>query len=231
MSHPYPGLLIAFEGIDGCGKGTQIELAYEWLTRNDWGHRVVLFKQPGGTALGDKIRDILFKDPTTHNMDADAISLLYLASHLQGVADIVLPALAEGKVVLSDRWDLYSGTVFGDFALDRPVSHNVQDCRRRMHKVTPDLTLLLHGEVITLMERAHGRTGEKHQAGKVWAPDGFKMQKMQTSYETILTHGQDRSALAKIRADIGSPLEIFERVKDRILIAITTKFNIEDQAA
>jgi len=100
------GVLITFEGIEGCGKSTQAGLFSDWLTHR--GIDCVLTREPGGTALGEQIRKILLH---LSNTDIDPLSelLLYLASRAQIVREVIIPSLKAGKVVLVDRF--YDSTV------------------------------------------------------------------------------------------------------------------------
>jgi dTMP kinase len=98
---PATGLFIAFEGVEGSGKGTQIGMADEYLRSQD--ADVLVTREPGGTAVGESIRDILL-DPKTGKVDARTEALLFAASRAQTVTNVIRPALAEGKIVLCDRY-------------------------------------------------------------------------------------------------------------------------------
>jgi len=95
------GLFITFEGIEGSGKSTQINLLYEKLKAE--GHDPVITREPGGTMIGRKIRDILL-DPEHDMMDYRTEILLYAADRAQDVKENIAPALAKGKIVLADRF-------------------------------------------------------------------------------------------------------------------------------
>ncbi len=92
---------ITFEGVEGCGKSTQIALLGEYLTAQ--GHTVVLTREPGGTPIAEAIRALLL-DPANTAMSASAELLLYEAARAQHVDERIRPALAAGVVVLCDRF-------------------------------------------------------------------------------------------------------------------------------
>jgi dTMP kinase len=98
---PATGLFIAFEGVEGAGKGTQIDLLEAHLRRE--GHDVVVTREPGGTPAGERVRDIVL-DHGTGRLDARAEALLFAAARAQTVSHVIRPALAEGKIVICDRY-------------------------------------------------------------------------------------------------------------------------------
>ena len=134
-------LFITFEGTEGCGKSTQIELLAERLRA--LGHRVRVLREPGGTPIGEEIRHTLKHSKNNEAMAAEAELLLMNASRAQLVREIIRPALAVGEVVLCDRFydstTAYQGHGRGlDLSLVKSViDFAVGDTR-------PNLTLLLH---------------------------------------------------------------------------------------
>ena len=92
------GRFITFEGINGAGKTTQIDALEAWLVST--GREVVRTREPGGTPLGEKIRAMLLND----DMDVTAETLLFFASRAEHIARVIVPALARGAWVLSDRF-------------------------------------------------------------------------------------------------------------------------------
>jgi dTMP kinase len=95
------GIFVTFEGIDGCGKTTQLARAKEALTT--MGVECVVTREPGGSAIGEKIRDIILS-PEHRAMCNSCEALLYLAARAQHVNELILPAVENGAVVLCDRF-------------------------------------------------------------------------------------------------------------------------------
>ena len=102
------GRLIALEGPDGSGKTTQIELLENYL--KELGYEVVRTREPGGTEISEKIRDIIL-DNANFNMSYMCEALLYAASRAQLVSEVIKPALRLGKMVICDRF-VYSSMVY-----------------------------------------------------------------------------------------------------------------------
>ena len=94
-------MFITFEGPDGSGKSTVIKAVYERLI-ND-GYSVILTREPGGTPIAEKIRDIILDNSNTA-LDARTEALLYAASRRQHLVEKIWPAIKEGKIVLCDRF-------------------------------------------------------------------------------------------------------------------------------
>jgi len=132
-------MFITLEGPDGSGKTTQARLLAGHL--RDQGHRVLLTREPGGTAIGDRIREVLH-DPANTAMQPVAESLLYSAARAQLVEEVIRPHLAGGGVVVCDRYSdstlAYQGYGRG---LDLETLHAIQ--RFATGGLRPDLTLLL----------------------------------------------------------------------------------------
>lgn len=150
------GKLITFEGLDGCGKTTQWRLLEKYLTAR--GVACVMTREPGGTALGLQIRAaVLGGDPGS--VEPLAELLLYAADRAQHVRRVVLPALAAGKVVLSDRFydatTVYQGCARG---FDRPLVAHLNELATGGLK--PDLTLLFDLDVALALSRTHKRGDE-----------------------------------------------------------------------
>src|SRR5438105_913263 len=96
-----PGKFIVFDGPDGCGKTTQMKLLMDAIQSQ--GLKIRRLREPGGTPIGEQIRDLLLSTKNT-NMDLRCEMLLYMASRAQLVQEQIRPALAAGEIVLSDRY-------------------------------------------------------------------------------------------------------------------------------
>ncbi|MCB5261154.1 MAG: dTMP kinase [Candidatus Cloacimonetes bacterium] len=133
------GKFITFEGIEGSGKSTQIKLLVDYLTEQQIPH--LSTREPGGTPIAEAIRKILL-DPLCAEMLPEAELLLYSASRAQHTGELILPALAAGKIVISDRYYdstcAYQGAAR---ALDSQVIELLNSFAT-FHTV-PDLTVLL----------------------------------------------------------------------------------------
>ena len=95
------GFFVVLEGPDGSGKSTQAKLLADKLTAQ--GLDVLLTKEPGGTAIGQRIREILL-NPANTGLDKKAELLLFAADRAQHIAEVIVPALKSGKIVISDRF-------------------------------------------------------------------------------------------------------------------------------
>ncbi len=103
------GVFISFEGSEGCGKSTQIQRLAQRL--RDDGYRVLLTREPGGTEIGEQLRHLLQHSKAGHAMAPETELLLFTASRAQLVREVIQPALAEGTIIVADRF-LDSTTVY-----------------------------------------------------------------------------------------------------------------------
>lgn len=145
-----PGLLISFEGSEGCGKSTQIRLLCARLERS--GRKVALMREPGGTAIGEAIRHLLQHAPEGADMCAETELLLFAASRAQLVREKIQPLLASGTVVLLDRF-LDSTTVYQGVARGLPRLSVDAINGFAVGGTRPDLTVLLDMEAAVAHER------------------------------------------------------------------------------
>ncbi len=155
-----PGFFLTFEGLDGSGKSTQLRRLASVLQGP--GLPVIETRQPGGTALGDRLRGLLVEAKTSTAIAPLAELAMMFADRAQAVAEVIAPALAEGKIVLCDRFtdstEAYQG---GGRMLGAPIVHALH--RELCGALQPDLTLLLLPPLEVSLQRARKRN-ERHEA-------------------------------------------------------------------
>jgi dTMP kinase len=200
---PATGVFIVFEGVEGAGKGTQIRRLEEYLRTA--GGDVLVTREPGGTELGEQIREVLL-DPKTGKLDARSEALLFAAARAQTVSSVIRPALSDGKIVICDRYVdsslAYQGWARGLGEAD-VLTLNVWATQG----LFPDLVILLHVEP----ERGLLRSTE--------APDRMEMEgqdfhaKVADAYLKIAEEHPERFVV--IDGD-QTPDEVFAEVKDAV---------------
>lgn len=142
-------LFFSFDGIDGVGKTTQLTLLCQWLS--EIGHEVVACRDPGSTALGEAVRKILLDSQTTP-IGRRSEMLLYMAARAQLVDEVISPALAAGKTVVSDRY-LLANVVYQGHAGGLDVGELWNIGRAATGGRMPDLTILLDMPVEAALRR------------------------------------------------------------------------------
>lgn len=152
------GRFLAFDGPDGAGKSTQRDLLAKQLEAHGIPH--ICCRDPGGTAIGERIRSVLL-DYDLRGMDARCEALLFMASRAQLVAEVIAPALSEGKTVLCDRF--VSSTCAYQGAAGFDPHRTIDLARLAIGDRWPDLTLIFDIDVAEGFERI-GR--KAHHAGK-----------------------------------------------------------------
>lgn len=154
------GYFITFEGIDGCGKTTQMNLLTEYLEKN--GYDVVITREPGGKGLGEKIREILLNYDGDVSSNAEAF--LFLADRAQNIENIVSPAVEAGKVVLCDRHTdstiAYQGYGRGVDIERLTMLNNLATGGKK-----PDLTIIFDIDIETSMTRVGREKDRMESAG------------------------------------------------------------------
>jgi len=142
-------MFFSFDGIDGVGKSTQMALFVDWL--RELGHDVVTCRDPGGTELGEKLRAILL-DKSDTPICRRAEMLLYMASRAQLVDQVIRPALAAGKTVVSDRY-LLANVVYQGHAGGLPVDDLWRVGQVAVDGIEPTLVYLLDMSVADAVRR------------------------------------------------------------------------------
>jgi dTMP kinase len=160
LSHTQRGRFITFEGLDGCGKSTQLKKLAAVLTAQ--GLPLVVTREPGGTPTGEKVRQLLL-DTSTSSLAPLAELALMFAARAQHIAEVIQPALAEGRIVLCDRFtdstEAYQG---GGRKLGSEAVLTLH--RILCGNVWPELTILMDSDVAMSVDRARRRN--QTQAGK-----------------------------------------------------------------
>jgi dTMP kinase len=145
------GRLIAFEGVEGAGKSTQVELLRQSLEKA--GHRVLTTREPGGTPVGEQVRSILLDPAST--LDARTEALLFAAARAQLVEQVIRPALERGEVVLCDRY-LHSSLAYQGAARGLGVEAVAAINRFATAGLLPDLVVLLRLDPAEGLARGRG---------------------------------------------------------------------------
>jgi dTMP kinase len=190
------GLFITFEGGEGSGKTTQAEMLGDWLSSRD----PVVVREPGGTELGERVREVLLYAGL--EIDAEAEMYLFMASRRQLIAEVITPSVEAGKIVIADRYHdstlAYQGGARGVPTIWPPTFPR------------PDITFLLEGDVETGL-------GRHEDAGK--AKD--RMEQESIDFHRKVAEAYGRLAAAEpariVRLDAtGSREKIHLEVRDRL---------------
>jgi dTMP kinase len=156
------GFFVTFEGLDGSGKSTQLRRLSQWLETN--GHEVTVTRQPGDTRIGERIRALIL-DSRTENLAPKAELGLMFSDRAQGIAEIIEPALAQGRIVLCDRFtdstEAYQG---GGRRLGSEIV--LQLHAGLCGNLQPDLTILLLPDFENSLRRARSRNIRAARQGK-----------------------------------------------------------------
>ena len=148
----FTGKFIVLDGPDGCGKSSQLELLAEYLSEE--GVETVKTHDPGGTKIGEQIRHLL-KYGAKGAMDVNTETILFMASRAQLVAEVIKPALEEGKTVLCDRF--ISSTCAYQGSSGYPLEKIIELGKFAIGDIWPNLTILIDVPA----EEGCGRTGRK----------------------------------------------------------------------
>jgi dTMP kinase len=215
------GVFITLEGLDGSGKTTQIKRLAAWLARR--GQEPVLLRQPGGTATGDRIREILLDSRSGAMAPMTEMALMF-AARAQAIAEVIKPALDAGKIVVCDRFtdstEAYQG---GGRELGSAV---VLDLHRLIcGSMQPDLTLLLLPGLDVSLARARRRNNRMEaETGKdenrfETEQDAFH-RRVWHKYRDIAAREPERVVLIEGSLSIDEVHEqIVESVAERLLTA------------
>ncbi|MFN7999089.1 MAG: dTMP kinase [Bryobacteraceae bacterium] len=196
---PKRGLFITFEGMDGSGKTTQMRRLGERLRVH--GRSVLETAEPGGTRIGTQIRRILL-DAANQELCPTAELLLYFAARAQNVDEFIRPALADGKVVLSDRFTdstlVYQGCGRG-LGAETVITLDRIACRG----LSPDLTLLIDIDTETSLARAYARNeAVKHNETRMDEQSLDFHRKVYDAYHALAARESARFRIIDGRLDV-----------------------------
>jgi len=200
------GIFITFEGIDGCGKSTQCEMLKDYL--KDSGKDFIFVREPGGTVIGERIREILL-DKKNSQMTPRAELLLFEAARAQITEEVIKPALEEGKIVLCDRFfdssSAYQGMARG-MGMDFVASLNMA----ATGGLKPDITFFFDISA----EEALLRRGKRGEASDRIELAGLKFQEdVRKGYLELAAKSEGRVVTLDATKSIE---EIFAEVKESL---------------
>jgi dTMP kinase len=197
------GKFVSFEGIEGCGKTTQIALLSEYLKKRSIPHTIT--REPGGTAVGEGIRKILLNSETIHLTPASEL-LLFFASRSQNIQEKIKPALDRGEMVICDRY-YHASMAYQGYGRGIPLDF--------IHKLTslvcypyrPDMTMLLDIEPEVGLARARARNQARTEnEGRFEAEDLEFYNKVRDGYLELASEDE---RIQLIYAD--RPIELVHR--------------------
>lgn len=196
-------MFISFEGLDGCGKTTQVQMLQQALEAE--GRSVTRVREPGGTDVGERIRDLLLDPQTVVGPWSEA--LLYAAARAQLVEAVIRPALDRGAVVVADRFVdsslAYQGCARG-LGIDEVLSVNLN----ATGGLLPDRTILLELPAAAAAERLRGGAPDR-----IEAEDAEFHSRVAQGFEQAAERFPDRV----VRVDAaGTPAEVAARVRAEV---------------
>jgi dTMP kinase len=211
-----PAFFITFEGLDGSGKSTQLRRLAKWLL--DQGRSVTVTRQPGGTAIGDRIRALLLDSRTQKLAPRTELGLMF-SDRAQAIAEIIQPALDRGEIVLCDRYtdstEAYQGggRQLGSeliLQLHAAICQNLQ----------PDLTILLLPDFQRSLDRARNRNARNSSQGfdenRFEREDELFYRRVYDKYREIAA--REPSRVVTIEGD-----ESIEEIHQRVIKAVLSK--------
>jgi dTMP kinase len=214
------GLLITLEGLDGSGKTTQLNRLAAWLGKR--GHETLLTRQPGGTAIGERIRSLTL-DSRTSNLAPMAEMALMFADRAQAIDEVIRPALDAGKIVLCDRFtdstEAYQG---GGRELGSAVVLELH--RLICADLQPDLTLLLLPSLELSLQRARRRNQRATGTG----PDEGRFELEQEAFYSRVWHKfrsiaqREPARVAVIEGDLTID-EVHEQIVEAVAERLATR--------
>jgi dTMP kinase len=208
------GLFITFEGSEGCGKSTQVQRLAARLERDDYPY--LLTREPGGTAIGEKIRNLLQFAPEGFGMRPETELLLFEASRSQLVKEVIEPALQRGLLVISDRF--YDSTTVYQGAARRLDAKAVEQLNAfAVGACRPDVTFVLDLDVATARARMLRRVRP------VGVPDRMEQEPVEF-YERVCAAYQKLAAREPERIQLIDAARTAGEVETEIWQVLSQKF-------
>ena len=193
------GYFVVFEGGEGAGKTTQIEALTKWLEAR--GENVVVTREPGGTDIGERLREILL-DKDSERMHPKTEALMYAADRAQHVAEVIGPALEEGKIVVSDRF-LDSSLAYQGLARGLGLDEIYDISKWATGSLVPDLVFYLKVDAKTGFSRITGDTDRLESEGVTFH------EKVSVAYRKLAKQFPDRFVVLDAT---NSPSQLHEEV-------------------
>jgi dTMP kinase len=212
------GFFLTFEGLDGSGKSTQLRHLVGWLEAR--GERVLVTRQPGGTRIGDRIRSLLLDSKADSPAPMAELGLMF-ADRAQALAEVIRPALDEGKIVLCDRFtdstEAYQG---GGRELGSEIV-------LRLHQamcagLNPDLTLLLLPDFASSLARARRRNERMTANG---TDEGRFEREGEAFYRRVFDKYLQIAAREPLRVVVINGDAPVEEIHRRIVSVVTERLN------
>ncbi len=186
------GLFITFEGLEGAGKSTQIKKVEKHLASK--GFASIVTREPGGTFIGDELRDILL-DIENKDIDYKVEALFYAASRAQLVSKVIKPALQNGKFVLSDRY-IDSSLAYQSYGRGLPLDLILECNKWAISDMMPDITFLLRLGAEEGLRRCQDRTADRIESESL----DFH-QRVENGYDELAQMYKDRYRVIDAKSD------------------------------
>ncbi|RHB47003.1 dTMP kinase [Exiguobacterium sp. AM39-5BH] len=204
------GMFITVEGPDGSGKTTQLQLLVRSLT--EIGYEVVVTREPGGTKVGNSIREVLLS-PEHDEMTPRVEMMLYAASRAQNIDQVIRPALKRGAIVVCDRF-VDASIAYQGYGLQYDLNQILSLNEWATAGIKPDLTFLFD----LTPDQASRRMKERGQLDRIESRDESFHQRVYDGFKKILEHHPDRM----VRIDANATIEM---IQDEVLDITLERLN------
>jgi dTMP kinase len=214
------GWFVAFEGVEGSGKSTQVARLAAYLDAH--GYEVVRTREPGGTQVAEAVRSVLL-DGGLEAMDDRTEALLYAAARAEHVAKVIGPALDRGAIVLTDRY-LDSSLAYQGFARGLGIDEVADVNRWAVGTRVPDLVVLLHVDVEDGLSRAARRRDDGDAADRLEAEDVAFHRRVAQGFAELAARSPDRYVVVDADADV-------DTVAARVRAAVEERLGLRSDEA